>query len=119
MTRTITPTRLWFGLLAAPSAWVFQGLAGWFFGARICGQSSIGTVRAAVGAIGALAVAWSLVSLSVSLGTWREVRDAGRSPEDRTGFMAFSGVFVSTAFAVGTFWAALNAIFIDVCGSMR
>lgn len=115
----IEPRRLWFGLLAAPFAWSVQGLLGWFFGARICTQMSIGSVRTIVGLIGIVALAVAVGGLLVGIGNWRVAVREERVAEDRVEFMSLGGVLVSGAFVLGTFWGALNAVFINVCGGAR
>ncbi len=119
ITVDVSPGRLWFGLLAAPAAWVVQGLCGWALGARICQNLPVGRVRLIVGlaSLGALAVA--IAAVAVGLNTWRRARTETRAAEDRVEFMSFGGVLVSTAFTVGIFWASLNAVFVRVCGESR
>ncbi len=119
MTETVAPERLWFGLLAAPAAWAIDGLVGWFFGARICTAMSIGAVRVTVGVLSLAALLVAAWGWIVGYDAWRRVASEPRPAGDRVEFMALGGVLVSTAFVVGLFWAALNAVFIDVCGGMR
>ncbi len=119
MRTEIAPGRLWFGLLAAPAAWSVQGLLGWFFGARICTEMSIGGVRTVVGLIGIAAIAVSVVALAVGIGNWRTATAETDAAENRIEFMSLGGVLVSGAFILATFWATLNAVFISVCGGVR
>jgi hypothetical protein len=109
----------WFGLLAAPSAWIVQGLFGWWMGARICGPSSIGTVRATLAIVGAVAMVVAVLGLTSSLREYRASGVVGSPHVESHAMLAFGGVFVSAAFAVGILWAALSALFISVCGAMR
>ncbi|HTK29674.1 MAG TPA: hypothetical protein VL309_08995 [Vicinamibacterales bacterium] len=119
MTQRVAAHRLWIGLLAAPIAWTAQGLLGWFFGARVCGSMSIGSVRLIVGVIGLAALGVALGGLAVGLQN-RRGAGAGRPPAaDRVEFMALGGLLVSAAFVVAISWAALNAVLVDVCGGMR
>jgi hypothetical protein len=119
MTTRIAPARLWFGLVAAPAAWAVDGLLGWFFGAQICTAMSIATVRIIVGVLGLAALAVAAAGLSVGVANWRVAAGEPRPAADRVEFMSLGGVLVSTAFVIGIFWAALNPLFIGVCGGMR
>jgi hypothetical protein len=79
----------------------------------------VSAVRFTLIGVGAAAIVVSGASLVTGLTNWRTVSAGGPSPHDRTAFLAFAGVFVSSAFIVGIVWATLNALFIDVCGGMR
>jgi hypothetical protein len=109
----------WFGLVAAPSAWIAQGLFGWWMGARICAPSSILEVRAVLGAAGVVAMIIASLGLAASLREYRAGGTAHPSHGESRALLAFGGVFVSAAFCLGILWAMLSAAFIDVCGAMR
>ncbi|MGE3958373.1 MAG: hypothetical protein AB7H96_16800 [Vicinamibacterales bacterium] len=112
--------RLWFGLLAAPAAWVAQGALGWFFGERICTAMSVGTVRLVIGAVSIAALAIVGAALLTGWRSWQASTDrTGIEGWDRVTFMAMGGVLVSASFLVGTLWAGLSPMFIDACGGMR
>jgi len=116
----VSEGRLWFGILAAPAAWIAQGALGWFFGYRICTSMSIASVRTTLGVISVLAIAVTVVGLITG---WRNYRqsdgDVGVDAWDRVAFMSLAGVFVSAAFLVGAIWAGLTPVFLDSCGGMR
>jgi hypothetical protein len=117
--RRPVPRPAWFGLLAAPSAWIAQGLFGWWMGARICEPFSIGMVRTTLAAAGGAAMVVAILGLTSSL---RELRATvrGRSLHlESRAMLAFGGVFVSGAFCLGILWATLSALFISECGAMR
>jgi hypothetical protein len=116
---SIHPPRLWFGLLGAPAAWIVQGLAGWFVGARICTQMSIGAVRIVGGAVGLAAVAVAGAGIVVGRDNWRRTTTRERPTADRIEFLTVGGLFVSVSFAVGILWALLNSVLLNVCGGMR
>jgi hypothetical protein len=111
---------VWFGLLAAPLAWIVQGLIGWWIGASICAAWSIEFARTMLAVVGVLALTVALAGLTSSLVRWRHARATSVSPLDQPReFFLFGGVFVSGAFAIGILWATLNALFINVCGVTR
>jgi hypothetical protein len=116
----LPPLRLWFGLLAAPSAWVAQGGLGWFFGGRICTSMSIPSVRLMIGIVSLLAIALAALGLLTAWQSWQQAGDH-RSFEawDRVAFMSFAGILVSASFLIGTVWAGLTPLLIDTCGGMR
>jgi hypothetical protein len=116
----IALSRLWFGILAAPTAWVAQGGLGWFFGNRICTTMSIESVRLVIGAISVLAIAAAAWGLSTAWHNWQRAGDQ-RSFEawDRVAFMSMAGVLVSASFLIGTVWAGLTPLMLGACGGMR
>ena len=108
-----------FGLLAAPAAWIAQGLVGWWMGAGVCSVWSVDSVRTMLGTVGVAALLVALGGLTSSLRAWRARWALEASGDDAAAFLHFAGVFVSTAFAVGIFWAVLNALVITDCGVAR
>lgn len=110
---------VWFGLLAAPTAWIVQGLTGWLLGAAVCASWSVGFVRVTLGVVGVCALAMALAGLTSSLRRWHDREWPAAAMEQPGEFFVFGGVFVSSAFAVGIVWATLNAAFINACGVMR
>jgi hypothetical protein len=118
MTTAVEPRRLWFGLVAAPTAWAAEGLFGWWVGAQICTAWSVGRVRAMVGVFSIVMLAVAIAGLLTGLRNWRDTSVTAKQVE-RVEFMSFGGVLVSVAFVIGIFWSGLSAVFIDVCGGMR
>jgi hypothetical protein len=118
--RDVPEGRLWFGILAAPAAWIAQGALGWFFGYRVCTSMSIASVRTTLSIISLLAIGMTLAGLITG---WRNYRqfdgDIGVEAWDRVAFMSLAGVFVSAAFLVGSIWAGLTPVLLDSCGGMR
>jgi hypothetical protein len=118
--RDVPEGRLWFGVLAAPAAWIAQGALGWFFGYRVCTSMSIASVRTTLGVISVLAIAVTIAGLITG---WRNYRQFGGGIGieacDRVAFMSLAGVFVSAAFLVGSIWAGLTPVLLDNCGGMR
>jgi len=119
MTTSVSPHRLWIGLLAAPLAWTLQGLLGWFVGARVCTSMSIGAVRLSVGIIGVIALAIAVAGFAVGLENWRTANAASRPAADRVEFMSLGGLLVSSTFLVAIGWATLSAVLVSGCGGMR
>lgn len=119
MTTAIAPRRLWFGLIGAPAAWIFQGTVGWGVGARICTELSIAAVRWTLGIFSLAMLAVALGGLAVGLSNWRTATVHAHAAGDRVEFMAFAGLLVSAVFTLAICWAGLNAIFINTCGGMR
>jgi hypothetical protein len=118
-THSIAPRRLWFGLVAAPLAWIVQGLCGWLFGSRVCTQMSIGGARTVLGVLSVVAIATALGGIVVGLANWRTATREQIAAEDRVEFMSLGGLLVSSVFLLGIFWASLNAVFVNVCGGIR
>jgi hypothetical protein len=119
MTAAIDPRRLWFGLVAAPAAWTVQGLVGWFVGARICTQMSIGSVRAVGGVVGLAALLCALAAIVVGRDNWRRASAQGPPAADRVAFLSLGGLFVSVSFAIGIVWALASPLVLDACGAAR
>lgn len=109
----------WFGVAAAPSAWILQGLLGWWLGAGICDRWSVGLVRTSLAMVGLLALALALAGMRSSLSRWRDASRAERALDEPRTFFMFGGIFVSSAFSVGILWATLNALLITACGETR
>ena len=68
----------WFPLLAPPAAWSVQGLLGWFFGERTCGDLTPATVRWIVLGLSVLALLVALAGVSRGWRLWRSRSAAGR-----------------------------------------
>ena len=111
--------RWWFGLLAAPGAWIVEGLFGWGAGSRVCTAWSVATARLVIGAFSLVMLAFAAAGLLTGVRNWRTATAAPRAAGDRVEFMSFGGVLVSTAFVIGIIWSGLVAVFIDECGRAR
>jgi hypothetical protein len=120
---TVDRRALWFGLLAAPTAWTIQGLLGWWAGERICGDMSIGGVRGLTAVVSMLALIVALAGVATA---WRAWDGTSRAPHaihaeawDRVEFMALGGLLVSSAFTLGIIWGALPSLMLSACGRVR
>jgi hypothetical protein len=118
----VAPLALRFALLAAPCAWIAQGLLVWWIGARLCRPLSVGTARGLAGAVSIVALGIAVAGVAIGLRQWRRVRGDGDSAGP-TGsvaqFAAMASVFISAAFAVGILWAGLSSLWPSGCGAMR
>jgi len=123
MATRIDSRSLWFGLVAAPLAWTVQGLLGWFFGERVCVSMAPASVRVTLAVISVAALLVAITGIGTGLRTWRRASDAPHPVHaeawDRVEFMALGGVLVSSAFAIGIFWAGLSSAFLFTCGRVR
>jgi hypothetical protein len=119
----VPPGRLWYGVFAAPAAWIAQGAFGWLAGSRICTSMTVGAVRTTVAllSIGMLVIAIS--GLVVAHGNWKRSSDAPHptavSGWDRVEFMSAAGVLLGVMFIIAIVWAGLGSALLDRCGGMR
>ena len=114
-----TARRLWFGMLAAPTAWAIAGLFGWGFGSQICTPWNVGTVRTVVGLFTLVMLVCAAAGLMTGIRNWREVGSTPRAAGDRVAFMSLGGVLISTSFVIGIVLFGLIVVFVDVCGRAR
>lgn len=114
---------LWFPLVGAPAAWTIQGLIGWWSGEQLCDAMSIGTVRSLTVVVTLAAFAVAVGGVVTASRMWQRSAPAVHPMHtDATGrveFMAFGGVLVSSAFAIGIVWAGLSSVFLNACGRVR
>ena len=120
------PLRVWYGVLAGPTAWVLLGSLGWFVTGRACadgtpswGSLSAGGVRVLLTGLALAALAAGALALVWSLRAWREL--AARPSLTHaygTGvaeYIAFAGVVISGAFLLAIVWSGLPAFMVSVC----
>jgi hypothetical protein len=118
--REVSEARLWFGVLAAPAAWIAQGALGWFFGYTVCTSMSLPSVRVVLAVISIAAIAVTVAGLFTAWRNWEQSRGpAGLEAWDRVAFMSIAGILVSCSFVAGTVWAGLTPVMLDSCGGMR
>lgn len=113
-----------FALVAAPGAWIAQGLFVWWIGERLCQPLSVGTARGLIGATSIVALAVALAALVVGVRQRHRVDAAiGRDLAPAAGgvarFAVTAAIFISAAFAVGISWAGLSSVWLSGCGAMR
>lgn len=126
----VSEKRLWFGAIAAPTAWVVHGLSSYFITWQACqdglgdwGPLSAYEVRWLLGGVGLTALAAAIAAGVVSVLNWRRLREPTPVFESegaaRDAFMAMGGVLVSIVFAVGITWGSLGPVLVGVCESAK
>jgi|SRR5581483_5116474 len=126
-TPAVSQRRLWYATTAAGIAWIVQGLTGWIIGGAACDGGRLiwpgGEVNGILIAVGVVALCFSISAGWIGYRCWRalsrvrELRQAeGRA---RPEFMALAGIFMSTIFTIGIFWATLIPIFVGPCSATR
>ncbi|HWB17445.1 MAG TPA: hypothetical protein VG538_13640 [Vicinamibacterales bacterium] len=113
-----------FALVAAPCAWIAQGLIVWWVGERLCRPLSVGTARGLIGAVSIVALGVAVAALVVGVRQGHRLdaaigRDIAPAAAGVARFAVTAGIFVSAAFAVGIVWAGLSSVWLSGCGAMR
>ena len=114
----VTLPRLWFGVFAAPTAWVAALLLGYLGSAAICRSRDDASGALLVLLAGMLALA--LAGLIVAFANWRSLRQAA-SPTNiaplwgRSRFLAAGGLLMSALFLVGIAFLAISALLAPSC----
>jgi hypothetical protein len=124
------PLRVWYGVLAAPMAWVLLSSLAWWIGARACadGNASWGPlspagVRGLLLGTAAAAMIGGVAGLTGSRRAWRTLSPRHKLNEayayGTAEYLATAGVFISAVFLLAIFWTALPAVMVDVCQGTR
>jgi hypothetical protein len=135
---SITPGRLWFGLLGAPAAWAVTEFLGYALVARSCEAGRNGLNAYGVGnppvAVGVLvllmlaiaaAAAWTAGGSLHRLGGWPGIaarpRPEGDRPAEwgRARFMALAGVMTGALFGLGIILIGLPPFLVRACSEAR
>jgi hypothetical protein len=121
---------LWFGLLAAPLAWMTGSLAAYFIASQSCTMKpavaaalATATSPRFIGLIGA-AFAIAVAGLVVAYGNWRKMRREGRGSnhhrlqlgEERARFLSLCGLLVSIGFCIAFLFTAAYMVAAPLCG---
>jgi hypothetical protein len=122
-------SRLWFGLVAAPLAWMVAELAGYVLAARDCGRWRTGLAAYAVpnapvivAAISLAMAALAAAGLALAL---RSLRAADRvvPPSNvragRTRFMALGGIIVSALLLLNIVFFGVPPFLVNACSEAR
>jgi hypothetical protein len=121
--------RLWFGLAAAPLAWMVAELAGYVLAARDCGRWRTGLAAYAVPnapvvvtAISLAMAALAAAGLAVALGSLRTA-DRVVPPSDvragRARFMSVAGILVSALLLLNIVFFGLPPFLVNACSEAR
>jgi hypothetical protein len=125
------PARVWYGVAAAPTAWVLLSSIDWWITGRACadgaagwGPLSPGAVRFLLIVLAAIAMGAGGLALASSLQAWRETSASAADPRQAYGYgigeyLAIVGFFMSAIFLVAMVWTALPALMVDVCQGVR
>jgi len=125
------PVRVWYGVAAAPTAWVLLSAIDWWITGRACadgnagwGALSAGAVRFLLIALAAAGMAAGGLALAASLQAWRQTGAHAGDPTHAYGlgigeYLAIAGFFISIVFLIAMFWTALPAVMVDVCQGAR
>jgi hypothetical protein len=128
---SVSLTRLWFGLGAAPLAWLLVELVGYILVSQSCtpGQNGLGAygVRHPGVALVILDLLMALIAvggLAVACGMSRQLSqvppsEAGAPAMGRARFMAFAGVLVSAVFLLGILFFGIPPAFVNTCSEVR
>jgi hypothetical protein len=123
-------TRLWLGLLLAPTAWLLAEAIGYLISARSCtpGQAGIpiyGPHRPTTVEVVLVAV----LAAAAAAGLWFAIRSGGTEadhgsnddppPRGRARFMAQAGVLVSGLLLVGIVFFGLPPLLVNGCNAAR
>jgi hypothetical protein len=117
--------RLWFGLFGAPLAWSLEAMGAWALVSIPCAPGGDPAARGVyhVAAVMVCAVA-VLVALASLRAAWTALQEApqedgddpiARGARGRVRFMAYSGVFVSATFLLGTVLVGVGVLVVPPC----
>ncbi|HJW57259.1 hypothetical protein [Noviherbaspirillum autotrophicum] len=127
--RTVRPLRLWFGLLAAPVAWMLDDMLSYYIASLECrirpsGDAPLyaGTLWFWVVLIASLAVASA--GTWVAVGNWRRTRSSQPSAthaqpwrhDGHRRFVATASVLSSIGFLTAFVFMVFNVAFAPICG---
>jgi hypothetical protein len=123
---SITPGRLWFGLVASIVAWASLGFIDILITWRACiheeefgNPVSHPAVRVIYIAVAGILFLIVLVAGAMSFRNWRSISPdrqiLNANATDRREFMALLGVFVSITLGMGVLWLAIPPLIIELC----
>jgi hypothetical protein len=116
----VTLPRLWFGVFAAPAAWVTTLLLGYAISAAICRSREV--TSGALVVLLAVMFVFALAGLIVAFANWRSLGQApprsGLAWWGRSRFLAGGGLLTSALFLVGIGFFAISALLTPPCSRM-
>jgi hypothetical protein len=118
----VTLPRLWFGVFAAPTAWVAALLLGYLSSAAICRSRDAASGTLLILLAGMLALA--LAGLIVAFANWRSLRQRSSATNiapwwGRSRFLVGGGLLASALFVVGIVLFAISALLAPTCSRMQ
>ena len=112
---SVSAARLWFGVIAAAVAWVFQGLLGVVISSLAATRAP--AVRVVLAVITVVLLALAIAGGIVSWQNWRRLSGqrtlAAAEGRSRVEFLALSGIFISAVFVAGIVWAAIPLLMVE------
>jgi hypothetical protein len=122
VTATVRPGLLWFGVLAAPLAWVVQLVAGYGLEEAACASDLSSSPvldvdsEPAIAVVSAVALAVAAAGGLAALAGLLSVRsDPGADPRGRLAFMGVFGLLASGVFLAVIALGAVALLSLDVC----
>jgi hypothetical protein len=100
-------SRLWFGLIAAPAAWMVAELAGYIMSSKDCSRGSPAVVGLS-----------ALMAVLAAAGLFVALRNL-RARESRERFMAFAGVLVSALLLLNIVYFGVPPFLVNACSGGR
>lgn len=120
--RRVSSPLLFFGVTAAPLAWIVQNVVNATLAGTRCGDGLEHGGRVALLIVDGVAALIAVAAIAVSVQAWRSVRGehAGRGDllevaEGRTRFVAMCGILTGVGFLVGIIFASLVAGGVTQC----
>ena len=126
----VSLSRLWLGLVLAPSAWLVGEQLGYYVTARSCETSPGGVPlprpaypTTTVLVIEIVAACLAALGLLIAARSWRATRLDGDTAKPaatgRAHFMAFTGMIASALFLLGIVWLGFPVIVVNACNQAR
>jgi hypothetical protein len=112
---------VWFGVLAAPLAWVAQLVTGYAVQEAGCAPAGMLPVLDAdtepvIAVISVAALAVAIAGAAASFVSWRSaLADGGTDPRGRVAFMAGAGLLASVILATVIALGGVAFLFLDAC----
>jgi hypothetical protein len=105
---------LWWGILVGPAAWALDQGISYAVDQHACSTGHFYLLHG-------ISAAAFLLALTGALGAWRHLicvrdgRDEGGSPRDRSWFMAWLGILMSSVFALTIVALAVTKVVLSPC----
>jgi hypothetical protein len=124
------PLRVWYGVVAGPTAWLVQASVYWLVSGRACADGTLAwgplapsAVRVLLIVIAAAALAAGWLALATSARIWRAISErASLSEAEGYGvaeYVALAGVLLSGVFLLAMVGTTLPVFIVDLCEVAR